>query len=430
MEWLSDNVAIVSGKKNAAIVQLKAGGPSTLRDHSYGPPDSQIAGLSTWPEHVPWGASDNQPNIMGRLIRKNNMVRPLLEAIRDLIYGTGVEFFKRTITNNAATLTPYIDEKLQEWTFRTRLPQYLIGAINERVTNGNHFTRFEFDVDGLPRLSVSDSYMTRIGRPERKKPVGVYHLNPDFGNTAILNDRDTEKMPAFDFDEPTRHVVSMLHSREPISGNPFYAFPSWWGAEDWIELANLIPVFHKSGIKNGYNIKYLIRIPKDYFDQEGGRSVAPEQIKKKWNEFSENLSTWLSGSENVNKAMFVRYLRGDDGKALDSIDVVPLKNEMSDDAYSKVFEMANIGISSAVGILPTLAGVNPGKGNDSGSQIRVMADYQQHFRTPVHRQIILEPVQYALRAMGYKDIIPAVKGVQITTLDVEPKGTQPVMNQK
>jgi hypothetical protein len=58
-----------------------------------------------------------------------------------------------------------------------------------------------------------------------------------------------------------------------------------------------------------------------------------------------------------------------------------------------------------------------------------MADYQQHFRTPVPRMLVLKDIQYALRAMGYRDVIPAFKEVQITTLDTNPTGAQAVVNQ-
>ncbi|MVM37238.1 hypothetical protein GO730_05685 [Spirosoma sp. HMF3257] len=57
-----------------------------------------------------------------------------------------------------------------------------------------------------------------------------------------------------------------------------------------------------------------------------------------------------------------------------------------------------------------------------------MADYQQHFRTPVQRQILLEPIQMALRAMNYSNIIPVFKEVQLTTLDKNPTGKQAVVN--
>ncbi|UHG90099.1 hypothetical protein [Spirosoma oryzicola] len=422
MEWITEQVALVTGRnKTAAILQLTE---SAGRDHAYG--TASIFGGNGL-SHVPWGNADNQPNTMGVLIQKNNQVRPLLESNRDMIYGTGISFFKRKYEQSKVQLEPYSDSKLDEWKLKTRLANYAIGAINERLTNGNHFTRFQLDLDGLPLLDIMDCYSSRIDQKSTKFNK-QYLFNPYFGDLSYYRPKDSEPLPGFNFANPEANIVSVFHSREHMSGNPHYAYPSWWGAADWIELANLIPIFHKSGITNGYNIKYLVRVPKDYFDTEGGKSVPVDKIRQRWSEFSDNLSNWMAGTKNVNKSLILKYMRGEDGKAQDAIDVVPLKNEMSDDAYSKVWEMANVSIANAAGILPTLGGVNPGKGNDSGSQIRVMAEFQQHFRTPVHHQILLEPVQYGLKIMGYKDIVPSFSGVQITTLDVNPTGSQAVIN--
>lgn len=429
MEWINENVALITSRSGtAAILQQTGGWGSSARDHSYG---SRHLYASAGVDHVTWGAGDNQPNVMGQLIQKNNQVRPLLESNRDMIYGTGLSFNRRIFDTvdgkTTKRLEPFYDDRLEDWVFHSRLANYLIGAINARLTNGNHFTRFTFEPDGTPILSLSDAFATRLGGPEGRASGQVLY-NPYFGDVAYFRPRESEPLPRFNFADPAQHVSSIFHSREPQEGNPFYAYPSWWGAQDWVELANLIPIFHKSGLTNGYNIKYLVKVPKDYFDTEGGRSVAPEKIRQRWSDFSDNLSKWLAGTKNVNKSLILKYMRGDDGKALDAIDVVPLKNEMSDDAYSKVWEMANVSIANAAGILPTLAGVNPGKGNDSGSQIRVMAEFQQHFRTPVHHQILLEPIRYALRTMGYTDVIPSFSGVQITTLDTNPTGKQAVVN--
>lgn len=419
MQYLSENAILISGKSSALVVQL-----TDRRDENFG--TSAYSGSIG--EHVSWGAGDNQPNLMSALINKNNQVRPLLDAQRDMIYGSGGGFFKRTIVDGKIQLTPYTDSRLEDWAFQTDLDNYEIGAINERVQNANVFTRIEYLPDGTPMLSVSDCFLTRIGRPKAGNKVTEFCLNPSFGNGSAIKS-ELERVPAFDRLNPTQHIVSIWHGREYISGNPFYAFPSWWCAKDWIELANLIAPFHINGLKNGYNIKYVIKVPKDYFDKEGGKSLDEKAVGKKWSDWTQKMSDWLSGVENVNKALIVRYLRGDDGKALDAIDVVPLKNEMSDDAYSKVWEMANIGITNAVGILPVLGGVTPGsKSGDSGSQIRVVANYQQSFRTPVHRKIILDPVNFALRAMGYTDVVRLFMDVQLTTLDAAPTGTTPAIN--
>ena len=420
MEALTENTFLIPSQRNGSVLQL------TGRDQVFG--SSLTMTQATGLGHIPWGREDNQPNQMARLVEQNNQVRPLLEATRDMIHGSGLGFFKQIHEGKTIHLEPFTESRLTDWIYQTELANYIIAAINERVTNANHFTRFEFTKDSLPLLSISDSFTTRIGKPVGNK-IQNYLQNPWFGEGWGQALEKNQVVPAFNRQDPTRNIVSMFHSREHISGNPFYAFPSWWCSRDWIEVANLIPLFHKSGLKNGYNIKYLIKMPKDYFDKEGGRDLEPSAIQAKWAKFGESLKTWLSGVDNVNKSLLVRYLRSDDNKALESIDVVPLKNEMSDDAYSKVWEMANISITNAVGILPVLGGVTPGsKSGDSGSQVRTVADYQQHFRTPVQRQILLEPIQMALRILGYTDVIPAFKEVQLTTLDKNPNGKEAVVN--
>jgi len=420
---LSNNLFILNeGGKNTSVLQLTGS-----RDASFG-------GVA-WPqydayEHVRWGAGDNQPNVMRSLIEKNTIVQSLLESLRDMIYASGVGFFQKTTIAGKTQLSEYTDPRLEDWSWATDLQHYAVSAIGQRVDNANIFTKWRYDpLQNWFTLSVLDSFKTRIGKPEQGP---MYHVNPYFGVTNFFNNTDTEKLLAFDRldrDFNIRHTVTVSHSRNNIPGQPYYAFPSWWCAQEAIELANLITAFHKNGILNGYNIKYLIRMPADHFDKEGNRNVDAKEVKARWSKFSDNLSGWLAGQKNVNKTMLIKYMRGSDGKALDNVDVVPLKNEMSDDAYDKVFKNANQSIANSVGLLPTLAGVNPGSGNDSGSQIRVMADYQQHFRTPIHRLHVLKDVNTALRLMGYRNVQAGFKEVQITTLDVNPTGSQAVVNQ-
>lgn len=420
---ISNNFFILNeGGNNAALLQLTGS-----RDASFGG--------SAWPqydafEHVRWGSGDNQPNVMRSLIEKNTIVESLLESLRDMIYASGVGFFKKEVIDGKTRLTEFVDPRLEDWAWATDLQDYVVSAIAQRVDNANIFTKWRYDpMEDWFTLSVLDSFKTRIGRPEKG---GGFHINPYFGFSKYFAPGDTEKLAAFDrndLDFNKRKTATVSHSRHKLAGQPFYAFPSWWCAEEAIELANLIIAFHKNGILNGYNIKYLIRMPQDHFDKEGGRNVDSKMVKKRWNDFGDNLSNWLAGQKNVNKTMLVKYMRGSDGKAMDNVDVVPLKNEMSDDAYDKVFKNANQSIANSIGLLPTLAGVNPGSGNDSGSQIRVMADYQQHFRTPVHRLYVLKDINMALRLMGYKDVQAGFKEVQITTLDTNPTGAQAVVNQ-
>lgn len=418
---------------NLFVADLKGGGGVAIqltgrRDVSFG--SSQVYYNADIADHVLWGVGDNMPNNMRKLIERNSIVFPLLQSSRDMIYGSGVGFFKRKITDNKLELVPYTDTKLEEWCDDVNLPSLIIDRINQRVDNANIFTRWIWDPRSKwYRLETADSFTTRIGKPNDQKTVHEFHSNPYFGETFCQKLEQSGKTPAFqerNWEENRLNTVTIRHTREGIPGQPFYAFPSWWCGQDAVELANLIIEFHKNGIMNGYNIKYLIRMPKDHF-KDGKNSSEAEQAAK-WKSFEENFSRWLGGQKNVNKSLIIKYLRGSDGKMLDNVDVQPLKNEMSDEAYEKIWEIANRSIANSIGLLPTLAGVNPGKGNDSGSQIRVMAEFQQHFRTPIHRHFVLEDIRLALRSLGYTDVVPKFQDVQITTLDANPTGSQAVIN--
>lgn len=426
MNWINDDHFVVEAKHSAAVVQL-----SELRDHTFG---TSVSPRWVTEKHVRWGELDQQPNTLSHLLEKNGQVLATLDTHRDMLFGRGITFKKKVVEGTKVVGSEeYFDARLEDLMGKHRLNFYYMDLIVQMMTNGNAFTRFAWDA-AQKEFSpmVTDAFFTRIGLPFERRPVSEYHYNPYFGDSYQTWKRyESDVIQKYNAADPAANIVSMLHSKAPRSGNPFYSYPSWWATEDWISLANLIPVFHKNGILNGYNIKYLIKMPKDYFDKEAGRELSSEKVRAKWTAFSKNLKTWMSGTKGVNKSLIVKYLRGDDGKALDSIDVVPLKNEMSDDAYSKVWEMANLSIANAAGILPTLAGVNPGKGNDSGSQIRVMADFQQHFRTGAMREIMFEPIKIWLRNNGFPpEVFPDVNSIQITTLDVEKKGTQETTNNK
>ena len=314
------------------------------------------------------------------------------------------------------------DPRLEDLMGEHGIQEAFLKAIVEYVTNANVFYRYELDTKTDQfKIGISDCFFTRIMIDAQKKRSYIY--NPGFGQYGIVSG-DTMQIPAFD--RYKKQLLSIEHKKIHRSGNPYYSYPAWWATETWIELANLIPLFHKSGIQNGYNLKYLIKMPKNYFDKDvGGKELTSMEIEKKWKDFSESMKKFLSGVENVDKTILSRYSFGDDGKALSGIEIEPLKNFMTDDAYSKVSEMASLAIANAGNILPTMAGVNPGKGNDSGSQIRVMSDYQQHFRTAAIREILLDPFKIWLKENKFDRLIfPDIEAIQITTLNENKSGTQ------
>lgn len=165
---------MIEGSQAGAIIQLT--GTGSWRDQTFGASSIYQAKYDSL-EHVRWGPADNQPNVMRRLIEKNNQVRPELVTLRDMIYGTGGVW--KEVKNNG-TVVPYYDKKLADWERRTKLWKYEVAAINQYIDNANVFTRFELNVGkNEPVLSVSDSFFTRCTKPKALKGgVFEYQTNP------------------------------------------------------------------------------------------------------------------------------------------------------------------------------------------------------------------------------------------------------------
>lgn len=391
----------------------------TETDQVFGAGAAYSSGVS----HVPWGVMDNQPNTLAKLSAKNGQVLSTLDTLRDFLFGNGITFKKKVIEGDKVVDTYEVyDPRLEDLMGEHKIQEEFLKAIVEYVTNANVFYRYELDTKtDLLKIGVSDCFFTRIKLDDKKNRSYIY--NPGFGQYGVISNESME-IPALD--RSKKQLLAIDHKKIHRSGNPYYSYPAWWATQTWIELANLIPLFHKSGIENGYNLKYLIKMPKNYFDKDaGGKELTSKEIQNKWKEFSESMKKFLSGVDNVDKTILSKYTFGEDGKAMSGIEIEPIKNFMSDDAYTKVFEMSGLAIANAGNILPTMAGVNPGKGNDSGSQIRVMSDYQQHFRTAAIREVLLDPFKFWLKQNKFDRLIfPDIEAIQITTLNENKSGTQ------
>lgn len=81
MLQLGSNLFLLNqGTSSASLLQMAGGGVDTS------------FGGNVWPQfdsldHVRWGMGDNQPSLMRKVIHHNSIIRPLLESLRDMIFG-------------------------------------------------------------------------------------------------------------------------------------------------------------------------------------------------------------------------------------------------------------------------------------------------------------------------------------------------------
>lgn len=370
--------------------------PST-QDTSF-PSSSIAAGSGSYDglSHIRWGAQDEKPSEMHRLATDSPNKWRLIETRRDFLIGNGVRFgiekpngakMERELLN--PTHKDY--SAISDYIRSLDKVGYFGDAAYQASFSGNVFTGIPLDRTGRAELiNCLDCFEMRIrALAQNESRVSAYIRNPNFGKRTYKK-ADGVPLPAFNPANPKAFPFSVFHAKHKLPGQPFYSFAAWWGTKAWTEVANQIPKYHLEGLTSGYNIKYLIKFPDDYFDREGLETEEEKNEHKRrvLNQMKES----LAGKKD--KAV-VTYYKYDiqSMKALPGVEIVPLKNDMTDDAYVSLFNTANIAQASGHGVMPVLAGIDTGgKLGGSGKELEAAAMYQQKFMTYSDRALLLRPL--------------------------------------
>ncbi len=413
---LEGGIYILPGAK--AIVELT--GSDKAQDVNFGAALLSSGGIKI----APWGPNNDQPNKMLELVHNNHLKPQLITTGRDLLLGSRLGVFERSIVDGKERMEPVIDTEMEDWFEAIDGDTALQSLAFNLETFANYFSVFTLAsktyVEAIQSFdcTISRALVTTKPKPDR------YAFHHDWRNFKVA---EAKILPAFDPLNPGKYGEFVLHGRDWTPGQKYYDIPPYWGTRRWTSVSNKIPIFHDSGLDNGYNVKYHIKIPMGYFDQFG----EPEKKKKAEQDLMANMNEMLAGVENTDKVFVSKFAVDASGKPLPGWEIVPIENKMSDDAYTAVNQQANIAHTSGHGIDPSLAGIDTGsKLGGSGSEKRI--SYQLHIamRTPQKRKILLKTFQAASKIMGFN---PAHRfgfvDVDITTIAENPKGQEKTTNQ-
>ena len=156
----------------------------------------------------------------------------------------------------------------------------------------------------------------------------------------------------------------MMHGADKLLGGPYYYDPHYAGSQVWIKVANAIPKFHLSNLENGFNIRYIIKVPEDYFirslsqEKREDKEKVRNHVQQAKTKFKDKLNSFLAGVDNAGRGLIItKHFYKTIQKEWPELEIQPLEVDLKDEAMLKLFESSNQANTSAHGIPPVLAGL-------------------------------------------------------------------------
>lgn len=417
IEKLSSKVYVLKGKQADVSVGFGLG-----MDVAY---SGMKATASKKAIHVPLGEKDETLHKFHAMASESAIKWPLMRTRRDFIVGKGIEILTRTVKDGKKVFE-YVEDPETESIemflesigyFKNMRPKAL-----DLVFSGRYIIKMTLGLGGkIEKFERVDAFHCKPVRMlENETRVTKYHLNPNFG-TKLFKPENSVEVPAFDSEDPTKFPVCIIDIMDQMPGQVYHPFAEWWGTENWTGVTNKIPKFHSAGLDNGYNIKYHISVPDDYFAKENYPEGMDEEKLKQ--QVLDDMGDSLSGVENADKVLYTFHKVLTEGRYAESgIKITPLPNTMSDDAYTKLHTAA-LGVdASGHRVGPATAGIDTGGGlGTSGKELEASANFQQGFTTQNDRALLIEDFNIIKKIMGWsRNKVAVFEDIVLYTVDSTP----------
>lgn len=397
-------------------------------------------------EFASWGRNNNLPIERELLVMDNNIVPELMRTKRDIILGNGTMLYKeRFEPDGKGRFTRFVDEcemsnQMKDWLEENESDEFLEDAAKELVLQAQFFPEFVHKAGGdCVEVNLHECAYVRAQKQAQRNKTGRYDILNWFLCGEWKNggaNGDIETIPNFNKKKDFQGKYIRRYA-DKMFGGPYYYSPSYWGSRNWIQLANSIPIFHLSNLKNGYSLRYHIKFPKDYFLQsekplnqltETQRKEVLANADAARQLFMQRLDAMLSGEKNAGKTLWTTYdVKRNLNEKYPGVIVESITADLKDESLLKLFDKSNDANISAQGILPSLSGVATAGKLSSGSDIRNAFTFYIAAKTRVMRRNLYAPYnrvgkvnkwftgKYAGCKLGVRDVV-------IATTDKEPTG--------
>ena len=374
---------------------------------------------------VPWGADNNLPKNIRRILEKNNLAPGILDRKLGLIYGQGPMLYTLDVQENERVQNWIQDEEIQDWLDSWDYRAFIRHMLMEYNHLKGCFVKYHsgkavrLGKPWIHSLECVPSADCRLVWPKNDS------RNVDDIEDIMVGDFDAytnpsyKLYPVFDKWHPARHEVAMKYHSMRSFGRNFYSISSFYGSVPWMADANALPEIIAYLNNNMIAAAYIVHVPQGYWQEKRNVIVdkhpdfTEAQITCMLDDVKETLAKQIAevmaGKNNAGKFfMCVDFIDLDGHEQSWKIEPIEMNIDKYIDALAKISRIADSSTTSGLGLNPALANIIiDGKG-DSGSQMLYALKLFYGADTQIPEDIALEAINDAIRIN-----FPQKKGVFI-----------------
>lgn len=336
---------------------------------------------------APWGVNNLFPQEVVSMIEKSDLACSVLEKKCGIIYADGLRYGTLAMNEKGEeTFTPLKVPEIDDWLQHTAINFYLADALSDHFTFYNVFARFRLTLNGqkIGRLEVSDACHSRLGVQNANGEIDKAYLNANFDQGRNSEDKDTIVVDALN---PYFGTVLQMQElakkgkgdfimpvRAQKRGRIYYELMPWFGllGIGWLDVAFFVPQLKKYLMKNKMRINLVIKVDSEYWNIKFGKkewaAMTTETKIEKQKKFLDEVIATSQGTEKAGNAFLIpQEFDQVSGKYREYITIESFETAKDSGEYIEDSQEADYHIARALGLPPTLAGITPGKGNNSGS---------------------------------------------------------------
>lgn len=330
-----------------------------------------------------------------------------------LMYGNLIGYTR----DGQEIFEPVIDDEVEDWMMQTNIKRYLREASLSFYWFYNLFPEIILSADRkkITHIFSKKSEYCRWSKELTKFGFSKYcYMNAQWEDLPTINNDETIRVdvvdPYFGTAEQLlggkafKYIYPLSY---PTPGKTFYQLAPWNAVRTsgWLDVSKSIPTFKKALFQNQITIKYLIEVSTWWWNwaYPGFDKKTAEQKKEIMDKEAQNFENFMTGSDKAGMNMMTTF-QSDPmlQKKYEGWKITAIDNKLKDGIYIEDSNEASSHLLYALGIDPTIIGTMPGTkmGAGSGSDKRVAYNIYISTIEP-HRDVILEPLQFAFRYNGW-----------------------------